>query len=115
TGTLLLTGANTYTGGTVVEAGTLAGDTASLRGAIADNATLSIAQASDSSFDGTLSGHGTLLKSGAGTLTVNGTNPFAGTTTVQAGSLVVGDDSHASATLGGTVTVTAGATLGGIG
>ncbi|MGB5938024.1 MAG: autotransporter domain-containing protein, partial [Rhodanobacter sp.] len=114
-GTLVLTGANTYTGGTSVVAGTLVGDATSLRGAITDDATLSFVQATNGSFDGTLSGRGTLLKSGTGTLTINGTNPFAGATTVQAGTLVVGDDSHAAATLGGTVTVAADATLGGIG
>lgn len=114
-GRQVLTGANTYTGGTSVVAGTLVGDATSLRGAINDDATLSFVQAVNASFDGTLSGRGTLLKSGTGTLTINGTNPFAGATTVQAGTLVVGDDSHATATLGGTVTVATDATLGGIG
>jgi outer membrane autotransporter protein len=114
-GTLVLTGANTYSGGTLVSDGTLAGDTGNLRGAIENNATLVFMQAGDGTFDGTLSGHGTLLKSGAGTLTVDGANAFAGSTRVLAGTLVVGDDSHAGATLGGTVTVAAGATLGGIG
>ncbi len=115
TGTLTLTGANTYTGGTVVAAGTLVGTTASLHGAIADHAALVFVQEADGAFDGTLSGNGTLTKSGTGALTINGINTFAGSTTVTAGTLIVGDDAHAQASLGGTVHVAAGATLSGIG
>ncbi len=56
-----------------------------------------------------------LTKIGAGTLTLNGQSTYTGVTTINAGKLVVGDDSHAGASLASTVTVNNGGTLGGIG
>ncbi|MGO4522980.1 autotransporter-associated beta strand repeat-containing protein [Dyella sp. 2RAF44] len=114
-GTLVLGGANTYTGGTLVDAGTLQGDTRSLQGRITDNAALVFAQDIDGSFAGTIVGHGALTKAGAGTLLFNGNNPFTGSTVVQAGTLAVGDASHPDAYLGGNVVVDAGGTLRGHG
>jgi fibronectin-binding autotransporter adhesin len=114
-GTLVLTGANSYNGGTAIDAGTLQGDTHSLQGHIVDNASLVFDQDSDGIFAGSLSGSGRLTKSGAGTLIINGSNPLDGDTTVTDGTLVVGDDSHAGASLGGLVTVNSSAALGGIG
>jgi len=58
---------------------------------------------------------GSLNKTGAGAVVLNGVNTYAGTTTVNAGKLVIGDDSHAGASLAGAVTVNSGAFLGGIG
>ena len=43
-GTLTLVGANSYTGGTTVSAGTLKGNTTSLQGAIANNAAVTFGQ-----------------------------------------------------------------------
>ena len=114
-GALILSGANTYTGGTVVSAGTLRGDTRSLQGDITDNATLVLAQDDRGVFNGTLRGNGHLQWLGTGTLVFNGAHPFTGDTTVGSGTLVVGDDSDAGASLGGPVTVSAGATLHGTG
>lgn len=60
------------------------------------------------SFDGT----STVIKTGAGTLTLSGSNSYTGVTTVSAGSLLVnGNNSTAT----GAVTVDSGATLGGSG
>ncbi|MGO4702722.1 autotransporter-associated beta strand repeat-containing protein [Dyella sp. 2RAB6] len=114
-GTLTLSGANSYSGGTTISAGALQGDTSSLQGNITDNAGLIFNQGTNATFNGTLSGSGTLLKSGTGTLTLDTVNPLSGATTVAAGTLIVGDNSHPGATLGSTVTVNGGATLGGIG
>ncbi|HKR77185.1 MAG TPA: autotransporter domain-containing protein, partial [Rhodanobacter sp.] len=114
-GTLTLGGVNNYSGGTTISAGALQGDTTSLQGNIADNASLIFNQGSDGVFDGSLSGSGALLKSGSGNLIFNGVNPFSGAATVSAGTLIVGDNSHPNATLAGTVTVNSGATMGGIG
>lgn|GEM_PF-3554756 len=44
------------------------------------------------SFSGVISGGGTLLKTTAGTLTLNGSNTYSGTTTVLAGTLAAGVD-----------------------
>jgi len=114
-GTLTLSGANTYSGGTTISAGALQGDASSLQGNITDNAALIFNQGTDAVFNGAISGSGTLLKSGTGTLTLDTVNPLSGATTVAAGTLIVGDNSHPGATLGSAVTVNGGATLGGIG
>jgi autotransporter-associated beta strand protein len=114
-GTLTLSGANSYTGGTTINAGTLAGNTTSLQGSIVDNGALVFNQAVDGTYQGSLTGTGTFAKTGQGTLLLTGHNAFAGATSVEAGSLAVGDASTPSATLGGNVTVQAGGTLLGSG
>ena len=82
TGTTVLTGANTYTGGTLVSRGRLVGDTTSLQGAINNNAVLEFAMGANGTFAGALAGMGRVEKTGAGTLTFAGngsalTGPFA--------------------------------------
>jgi autotransporter-associated beta strand protein len=86
-GTLTLSGANTYTGGTTVSAGTLVGNTTSLRGDILDNANVMFNQSSSGTYAGILSGTGSLTKIGSGTLTLSGANTYSGGTTVSAGIL----------------------------
>ncbi|KTF30106.1 outer membrane protein, partial [Xanthomonas vesicatoria] len=88
TGTLTLDGGNTYTGGTTVNAGTLAGNSASLQGAIVDNATVVFNQAADGVFSGSITGTGNVVKDGAGALLLNGANGYSGGTTIAAGSLI---------------------------
>jgi len=108
-GTLILTGANTYTGGTTITAGTLQGDTTSLQGDITNNAALVFDQAMDDVWGGTIDGNGNLTKSGAGALKLSGdSSGFTGTTTISGGSLYV------NGSLGGAVDV-AGGILGGSG
>jgi autotransporter-associated beta strand protein len=98
-GTLILTGNNTYTGGTTISAGTLqvgnGGTTGSITGNVADNGVLVFDRSDSVTFGGVISGPGSLVQQGAGTLTLPGPNTYTGTTTVNAGSLIV-DGSIAS-------------------
>ncbi|WGD28950.1 autotransporter domain-containing protein [Ancylobacter sp. WKF20] len=66
-------------------------------------------------YAGAITGTGSFTKQGDATLTLNGISSFDGLVTVAAGKLVVGDASHADASIAGAVFVADGATLGGIG
>lgn len=89
-GTLILKGANTYSGGTLVSAGTLSGDTTSLQGAIINNAWTAFDQSTNGTYAGLMSGTGSLTKSGNGTVTLNGANTYTGTTTIGGGGITLG-------------------------
>ena len=115
-GTLTLTGANSYSGDTTISLGTLQGDTSSLQGNIADNAALIFNQANDGTFAGAISGTGTFTKTGTGGLTLNGASSLTGASEIQDGEVFIGgDNAHASASIGGDVTVDSNSTLGGFG
>ena len=86
-GVLTLSGANSYSGGTVISAGTLQGDTTSLQGNITDNASLVFNQGTNGTFTGAISGSGSLSKLGSGTVTLGGTSTYGGGTTIGAGAL----------------------------
>ncbi len=109
-GKLTLTGANSYSGGTTVSAGTLQGNHGTLQGDIANAATLVFDQAADGTFAGKLSGNGALEKRGAGALTLSGdSSAFSGTTSVAGGTLFV------NGTLGGAVNIGGSGQLAGSG
>jgi T5SS/PEP-CTERM-associated repeat protein/autotransporter-associated beta strand protein len=89
TGTLTLTGTNTY-GNTQVLAGTLVGNAASIRGDLLNHGAVVFNQATDATYAGYVSGTGTMAKQGAGVLTLTGVNAQdwridAGTLAVSAG------------------------------
>lgn len=91
-GLLTLRGANSFAGGLEIGAdGRLVGDTRSVNGAVIDNGELTLDQAFDGPFAGTLSGQGVLRKTGAGTLVLGGLQPFSGTTLLAAGGLQLAD------------------------
>jgi outer membrane autotransporter protein len=131
-GTLTLTGANTYTGGTDLDAGAIAVGNNSALGSgplnMAAGTTLQAASGvslgnaivlagSDTvdtngnamTLSGVISGAGSLTKIGSGTLTLSGTNIYAGGTTVSAGTLAL------TGSIAGNATVNTGATLSGTG
>jgi autotransporter-associated beta strand protein len=87
-GTITLGGANTYSGGTEVAAGGLIGTTTSLQGAITNNGTVGFEQNTDGSYNGAMTGSGSLAKTGTGTVTLGGANTYSGGTLVSAGGLV---------------------------
>ncbi len=64
-----------------------------------------------------IEGAGSLTKQGVGTLTLNGTNGYAGGTQIDAGTLIIGDGTAPFAALngGGKTSVAKGAALGGYG
>jgi autotransporter-associated beta strand protein len=105
-GTLVLTGTNTYSGGTIVSAGILQGNSVGLQGNILNNASVVFDQASTGTYAGNMSGSGTLTKQGAGTLILTGTNTYGGGTVVNAGTLRIGTDEGMTA--GGALTVNGG-------
>ncbi|GLI94262.1 autotransporter outer membrane beta-barrel domain-containing protein [Methylocystis echinoides] len=74
-GTLVLGGNNTYQGDTIVRAGTLVGDTNSIRNDILSNGTVVFNQTVDGTFAGSITGNtGQMRKDGGGTLRLTGLN-----------------------------------------
>ncbi|RVI65210.1 autotransporter outer membrane beta-barrel domain-containing protein [Sinorhizobium meliloti] len=135
-GTLVLTGNNTYTGGTSIRQGTLqfssdanlgdaSGGLTLDNGTLRNTVTMSSARrvtltaaggtfetAADLTLSGVIGGPGGFTKTGSGALILSGNNAYAGSTTVSAGSLIVNGD-QAAAT--GATAIGSGATLGGRG
>ncbi len=113
--TLILTGANTYTGGTTVMGGTLqlgnGGAGGSILGNVANNGTFAINRSDTYSFDGVISGTGAFQQDGAGRTVLTATSTYTGPTAVNAGTLSVNGSIAASSG----VAVNNGATLGGNG
>ncbi len=85
---MILTGFNTYSGGTSVSAGTLQGDTNILQGNIVNNTAVVFNQITDGTYAGNLSGAGSLTKQGTGTLILTGVSTYIGDTTIAGGALV---------------------------
>ena len=92
-GTLTLTGANTYTGGTTINAGTLqignGGASGSITGNVTDNGSLAFDVSNPLTLTGVISGNGTVTQLGTGALTLSGANTYTGLTSIKAGGLLV--------------------------
>ncbi|MDI8839751.1 fibronectin-binding autotransporter adhesin ShdA, partial [Salmonella enterica subsp. enterica serovar Anatum] len=84
---LIVTGANDYSGGTTISGGTLIADHADSLGigAVANSGVL---QVGEGELENTLSGTGSLVKTGTGELTLNGDNDYSGGTTIDDGVLI---------------------------
>jgi fibronectin-binding autotransporter adhesin len=115
-GRLTLTGENSYAGGTTIAAGTLqlgdGGTTGSLAGDVVNHSALIINRSNTYAFDGLISGSGAVEQLGAGTTVLTGSNSYAGSTAVRAGTLIVNGDQSAAT---GLTSVDNGSTLGGTG
>ncbi len=87
TGELTLSGGNGYSGGTTIIGGTLTADHADSlgTGAIANSGVL---QVGEGELENTLSGSGSLVKTGTGELTLSGDNSYSGATTITDGTLI---------------------------
>ncbi|MGH8047298.1 MAG: beta strand repeat-containing protein, partial [Chthoniobacterales bacterium] len=88
------TSALTVNGGTLnlnnaaQSVGTLSGSGGTIN--LGTGHTLTVTNASNTSFAGSLAGNGSFIKTGSSTLTLTGTNTYAGTTTINAGTLQFG-------------------------
>ncbi len=87
-GTLILNAENTYTGGTTISGGTLVATNVDALGSgdVTDDATLELN--TGGTFDNAIGGSGNVVKSGADTLTLSGSNSYTGGTTISGGTLV---------------------------
>ncbi|HVA12222.1 MAG TPA: autotransporter domain-containing protein, partial [Stellaceae bacterium] len=150
TGALTLSGINTYTGATTINAGILR---TNIVGALPTGTALTVntggtlqlngnsqtvgslagtggsvnlegvtftagGNNSSTSYAGTIvdtAGGGSFVKAGTGTLILDGINTYAGLTTINGGTIEIGDATHTSASLAGAVTVGAAGTLMGHG
>ncbi|WP_436123596.1 autotransporter-associated beta strand repeat-containing protein [Aminobacter sp. LjRoot7] len=123
-GTLVLSGANSYTGGTTIKGGTLSisadtnlgaasGGLTFIGGILTNTAAMTTARdielrlaggtfdtQADLTASGTISGQGKLTKTGSETLTLTGTNSYAGGTKISAGTLQIGSGGTAGSIVG---------------
>jgi autotransporter-associated beta strand protein len=109
-GTLILSGANSYTGTTEISGGTLqigAGGTSGTlgTGAVTNDGALVFNRSDALTVANQISGGGTLTQAGSGVLTLTSANSYAGGTTISAGTLALG---HIGAIGAGAVTLTGG-------
>ena len=104
TGTLILTGTNTYSGLTTISSGTLQIGDGGTAGTLAtnnlvNNATLAFSRADAFTDSGIISGTGRLRQLGDGVLTLTRAHTYAGATLIEAGTLALtGSGSIASST-----------------
>lgn len=101
-GLVILTGDNSYTGGTTISAGTLqigaSTTTGSIVGDIVNNAALVFYRSNDIAYGGAISGSGQLTQVGAGTLAMTGISSYTGATSVNAGRLLLQSGGQINAT-----------------
>ena len=104
-GTTILTGTNSYTGGTTINAGTLqlgnGGTTGSIVGNVANDGLLVFNRSDLVNFASLVSGSGAVQQIGSGTTVLSGINSYAGGTSILGGTLQVSADANLGAAAGG--------------
>ncbi|MBY5793605.1 autotransporter outer membrane beta-barrel domain-containing protein [Rhizobium leguminosarum] len=94
-GTLIIAGAASHTGGTTINAGTVqvgnGGTTGSLAGNVANAGVLAFDRSDDSIFAGATSGVGSLVQRGLGTTVLTGANTHTGGSIIISGALQIGN------------------------
>jgi fibronectin-binding autotransporter adhesin len=107
TGTMILSGDNSYTGGTTISAGTLqlgnGGANGSITGDVVDNGTFATNRSDTFAFGGVISGTGTFAQIGPGTTILTAANTYSGGTAINGGVLAVAADVNLGAASGGLV------------
>jgi len=106
TGTVILSGANTYSGGTTVSGGTLQGTTTSLQGNIANNAGVVFDQTTTGTYSSVMSGTGSLTKQNTGTVILSAPNTYSGGTYGELGGTLQGNTTSLQGNIVNTATVT---------
>ncbi|WP_245535120.1 beta strand repeat-containing protein [Leadbettera azotonutricia] len=116
-GVLVLTGDNTYKGGTTIESGILqignGRETGSIIGDVTNNGVLAFNHDDTNSpivFSGTISGTGALVKEGTDVLVLTGDNDYKGPTTIESGVLQIGNGEDKGSIIGD-VEIATGGTL----
>lgn len=105
-GTTILTGVNTFTGGTTIRSGTLQignGGTSGSplsSGSVFVNGTLAFDGDDNPTFNNAISGGGSVLQEGSGTLTLGNNNSYSGITTVSGGTLSVSSMADGTSSIG---------------
>lgn len=89
-GTLILAGANSYTGTTTISGGTLeVQGSIALSSDVANDGSLVFNSSAAQSYGNGINGSGSLTKQGTGTLTLGGASTYGGETTVSNGTLLI--------------------------
>jgi autotransporter-associated beta strand protein len=104
TGTLILSGANTYTGGTTISGGTLqlgnGGTSGSIVGNVLDNGIFAINRSDAFTFGPVISGSGALQQLGTGITTLTALESYTGLTTIASGTLALSGTGNIASSIG---------------
>ena len=107
-GTTILTGQNSYSGGTTIGGGALrignGGTSGTLQGDVTNNGhALHFSRSDAYAFSGQITGTGAVIKESTGTLTLMGENTYTGGTTISGGALQIGNGGAAGSITGNIV------------